>query len=101
VPKVASARTLDIVTALLDGRAIKTEITGVRPGEKIHEVLISEEEAHRTNDAGNYFVIEPIIPELRRRQVSHALDGEYSSASSPLSINKVKKILQKNGLLLP
>ena len=64
IPRVPSAKVTDIANLLIGNRPIKTIITGIRPGEKIHEILVSEEEAHRTIERGNYYVIQPILPEL-------------------------------------
>lgn len=57
IPKVPSMKVADLFTALAPTRKIK--IIGVRPGEKIHESLITNEEANRGLDIGNYFVICP------------------------------------------
>ena len=65
---------------LLADRPIKTIITGIRPGEKIHEILVSEEEANRTIERGNYYVILPILPELcTPDEDNDTLGHEYSS----------------------
>ena len=44
VPKMPAARVVDIADALIGDRNIEKKVTGIRPGEKIHEVLVSEEE---------------------------------------------------------
>ncbi|MGH9650985.1 MAG: polysaccharide biosynthesis protein, partial [Terriglobales bacterium] len=48
VPIAPSARMVDVAKALIDGRNIPIALTGIRPGEKTHEILVSEEECHRT-----------------------------------------------------
>ena len=40
----------------------KTEIVGVRPGEKIHEEMITETDSLNTYDCGKYYVITPTVP---------------------------------------
>lgn len=57
VPKAPSMKLMDLCDALAPHR--KKIFIGVRPGEKIHETLITEEEAERTVDLGRYFVILP------------------------------------------
>ena len=42
---------------------IDTVITGIRPGEKIHELLISSEESPRVERRGAYYCIRPLLPE--------------------------------------
>ncbi len=59
------ARMVDVAAALIGDRPIKTVVTGIRPGEKMHEILISEEEAHRTVQRGQHYVIGPMLPELQ------------------------------------
>ncbi len=48
IPRVPAARMIDVAAALIGDAAVETVFTGIRPGEKIHEILVSEEEAHRT-----------------------------------------------------
>ncbi len=57
VPKIPSMNIMDLVSAL----APKCEVDyiGIRPGEKVHEVLISEDEARHTVDAGDVYIIKP------------------------------------------
>ena len=55
VPKISSYKIMDIVRAIQDKKNIN--ITGIRPGEKLHEELISKSESYNTFDAGNYFII--------------------------------------------
>jgi UDP-N-acetylglucosamine 4,6-dehydratase len=59
VPKIPSVRLGVLVEALAPGVAV--EQVGVRPGEKLHEVLITEDEARTTVDLGDRYVVEPAI----------------------------------------
>jgi UDP-glucose 4-epimerase len=93
IPKVQAARMIDLAEALIDGRDIKIEITGIRPGEKIHEIMVSEEEAHRTVERGNYYVICPILPELRAVVSRPALREEYSSSNITLDRAGLRALL--------
>jgi UDP-glucose 4-epimerase len=80
VPKIPSARVLDIADVLINRRDIQIVYTGIRPGEKVHEVLVSEEERYRTIERGDHYVIRPILPELRSTPVDElVLKDEYSS----------------------
>ena len=60
VPKIPSMRLLDIVEAVAPHA--KLRVIGIRPGEKLHEVLITPEESRRTIEFDNYYVIEPEHP---------------------------------------
>jgi FlaA1/EpsC-like NDP-sugar epimerase len=100
IPKVPSARIVDIVSALIGDLPISTVITGIRPGEKIHEILVSEEEATRTIDRGNYYAISPILPELCKTELrDNILGHEYSSSDNLLSSEGVKTLLASHNLL--
>jgi len=57
VPKIPSMRITDLAQALAP--ACKLKVTGVRPGEKLHEVLLTEDEARRAKAFDDLFVIEP------------------------------------------
>ena len=57
VPKIPSMRMRDLVAAMPDECTFR--VVGKRPGEKVHEVLISESEGARTFDRGSYYVIRP------------------------------------------
>src|SRR5580658_9506853 len=61
VPRAPSARMADIATALIGDRAVRQVITGIRPGEKIHEIMVSDEEAYRTVRRGRWYVIRPML----------------------------------------
>jgi len=101
VSKVPSARVVDIAEVLIGGRDIKTIITGIRPGEKEHEILISEEECHRTVDRDKHYVIKSILTELHvDTHEPGALKSEYSSAHKPMSRNELYNLLLTQNLLV-
>jgi FlaA1/EpsC-like NDP-sugar epimerase len=93
VPQVPSARILDVAETLIGGRQIEIAFTGIRPGEKIHETLISEEEAFRTGERAGHYAIGPMLPELETRDEARALVGEYSSARDPLTGEPLRALL--------
>ncbi len=98
VPRVPSAKIIDVASALIGDRGIETVITGIRPGEKIHEILVSEEESYRTVRRDNYYAILPILPELRRADEGETIAGkEYSSGDNPMSHKEVSKLLNQYG----
>jgi UDP-glucose 4-epimerase len=100
VPRVPSARIVDVAEALIGDRPIKTVITGIRPGEKTHEILISEEEAHRAVTRGDYHVILPLLPELQaKKEQGPVLRREYSSADNLMSKKDVSHLLKRCRLL--
>jgi UDP-N-acetylglucosamine 4,6-dehydratase len=60
VPKIPSMRMTDLVATLAP--ECRVEITGIRPGEKLHEVLVNEDEARQTLELEDMFVIKPLFP---------------------------------------
>jgi FlaA1/EpsC-like NDP-sugar epimerase len=60
VPKIPSYHITDIANAI--GPECKKEIIGIRPGEKIHEEMITASDSFNTYDLGKYYVILPSIP---------------------------------------
>lgn len=59
VPKIPSVRILDLVEAISGNRDYET--IGIRPGEKIHEMMVPEETSHHTVEFHDHFVIRPPI----------------------------------------
>lgn len=101
IPQVPSAKVIDLANVLIDGRPISIDITGIRPGEKIHEILISEEEAHRTISRGNYYVIQPILPELLDPEnEENFLSKEYSSSDNLMDVQSLKSTLIDSHLMV-
>ena len=93
IPRAPSARITDLVEVLIDGRDIPVVVTGIRPGEKTHEILVSEEECHRTTRRGDYYAIQPILPELREGAFEPALRGEYSSMDDLLDREALRNLV--------
>ena len=101
IPRVPSARVIDLAAGLIGDRPIQTVITGIRPGEKLHEILISEEECHRSVDRGSYYAILPMLPELHAdKQYTAALQAEFSSADNVMAPSEVVDMLRQYRLML-
>jgi UDP-N-acetylglucosamine 4,6-dehydratase len=60
VPKIPSMRIMDLAEAVSPGCEVK--FVGIRPGEKLHEVLISRDESRYTLELEDMFVIQPVHP---------------------------------------
>jgi UDP-N-acetylglucosamine 4,6-dehydratase len=60
VPKIPSMRLVDLAEAIAPG--CQLEYIGIRPGEKLHEVLVSEDESRQTLETEDTFVIQPSHP---------------------------------------
>jgi len=97
VPKIPSMRIMDLAEAVAPGCEI--EFIGIRPGEKLHEVLISKDEARYTLDLGDMFVIQPVHPWWEPANWSHGKplpDGfEYSSDKNAewLTVKQLRQMI--------
>lgn len=60
VPKIPSMSLVSLAEAIAP--QARQDIVGIRPGEKLHEVLVTEDEARHTKEFDDYFVIEPEFP---------------------------------------
>jgi UDP-N-acetylglucosamine 4,6-dehydratase len=57
IPKIPSMRITDLAEAVAPG--CEQEVTGIRPGEKLHEAMIPADEAHQTLEFKDFFMIQP------------------------------------------
>jgi len=98
VPKIPSMKIMDLAKAICP--ECKLEITGIRPGEKIHEVLVSKDEARRTVDVGNFFIIQPNFPFWNIKNWEGGIplpeDYEYRSDTNQkwLSIEELREMIK-------
>jgi len=100
IPRVPSAYIVDVARVLIGERPIHIAFTGIRPGEKVHEILVSEEEAPRTVERNDYYVIAPMLPELRSQRAEPCpLHGAYSSADNIMNSAQLAELLRKHGLM--
>lgn len=60
VPKIPSYKITDVATAI--GPECKQEVIGIRPGEKVHEEMITSSDSFSTYDLGKYYAILPQVP---------------------------------------
>jgi len=98
VPKLKSYKILDLAKALNPNAKIK--IIGIRPGEKIHEQMITTDDSYSTYDIGKYFaILNPSIQDLFKyyKKYKKFVPGEsYSSDKNEFLNERDLKILIKN-----
>lgn len=102
IPRIPSATVMDIARVLIGDKPLKIKVSGIRPGEKIHESLISEEEARRTVKRGQYYVILPSLPEFMLNFPASpyaVLDGRYTSRDVVMSRDELRTLFEANGLI--
>ena len=99
VPKLPSMNIMDLAHAIAP--ECKTEIIGVRPGEKLHEVMIPMDEARKTIEFEKYYILQPDFGYWGRRFKSRGEkrvpdDFEYNSGTNPwqLTIDEMKEIIK-------
>lgn len=101
IPRIPAARIMDVADVLIEDRPIEVQITGIRPGEKVHEILISEEEANRVVDRGKYYAIKSILPEVSGDGTDVSpLGKEYSSADNVMTRDELDELLRGYDLLV-
>ncbi|NMC36095.1 UDP-N-acetylglucosamine 4,6-dehydratase (inverting) [Candidatus Beckwithbacteria bacterium] len=102
VPKIPSVKITDIAKAIAPHIPIK--IIGIRPGEKIHEKMISIDDARNTIEFDNYFVIQPDLNLSWAKRTKAGLKGtkvspdfEYHSGNNTdwLNVDQVRKLIKK------
>ena len=97
VPKIPSMNIMDLAKAIAP--ECKTSIVGIRPGEKLHEVMISADDARKTLEFENFYIIQPDFNYWKsnnwKEGRSIADEFEYSSEKNPwfLSIDEMKQTL--------
>jgi len=100
VPKIPSMNIMDLAKAIAP--EAKTEIIGIRPGEKIHEVMISSDDALNTLEFESHYVIQPAHPwwdNLKYIKIKGGKEVEndfvYSSDNNSdwLSVDKLKQYI--------
>ena len=101
VPKIPSYRITDVAEAI--GPSCDKPIVGIRPGEKIHEHMITSSDSFSTIDLGPYFAILPSDPTLINtyfhsgRDVCKVPDGfSYDSGSNPdfLTVDQIRSLIR-------
>ena len=102
IPKIPSVKITDLAAAVAPG--MPTEIVGIRPGEKLHEVMCPEDDSHLTLEFGDHYVIRPTIDLFRDVKFEVNCLGEdgtpvargfcYHSGRNPhfLNVDEIKEL---------
>jgi UDP-N-acetylglucosamine 4,6-dehydratase len=81
VPKIPSVRIVDLATAMAPN--LPHKIVGIRPGEKVHEVMCPADDCHLTLEFGDHFVIRPTIVFTDRK--NNFTVNRISESGAPVS----------------
>lgn len=103
VPKIPSYKITDIAEAIAPNAEIK--IVGIRPGEKIHEEMITSSDSYLTYDLGKYYVILPSTPKwdvchfLTSNNATKVVDGfSYNSLNNTewLKVEELRSLIKEH-----
>lgn len=99
VKKIPSMRIMELAKAIAPN--LNTHIIGIRPGEKIHEQMISEDDARHTLEFDDYYVIQPDVQWWNERNKNFGgkplpLDFSYNSGTNTewLSVEDMQKLIE-------
>jgi UDP-N-acetylglucosamine 4,6-dehydratase len=109
VPKIPSIRIADLAKAMAPH--LPTQIVGIRPGEKLHEIMCPSDDSHLTLEFARHFVIQPTI-RFHHREVDYAVNPvgeqgkpaaqgfEYNSGTNPhlLSVEEIRLFNHEAGM---
>lgn len=101
VPKIPSMKITDLARAI--GPECDIETIGIRAGEKIHEIMITKDDARRTLDAGDFYIVQPAFRFWSRRcnwvDAKPLPDGfEYNSGNNPWFLSSDEMVDLVKGL---
>lgn len=103
VPKIPSSRISDLATAMAPDLPIK--VIGIRPGEKLHEIMVPGDNAMQTVEFDQHFVIKPSISFIAEPNFTQdatgergkpvADDFEYNSGTNPwfLNVDEIRALI--------
>jgi UDP-N-acetylglucosamine 4,6-dehydratase len=103
VPKIPSYKILDVAEAI--GPQCKKPIVGIRPGEKVHEEMISSSDALYTYDLGKYYVVLPsmltwdLLEFIKTHQAKKVPEGfKYNSGENQdwVSVETLRELIKKH-----
>ncbi len=103
VPKIPSYRITELAEAI--GPDCRQEIVGIRPGEKLHEEMITETDALNTIEFDNYYVILPSMPLWDPQRLREAFGGnpcpdgfKYNSGTNSdwLSVDRLRELIKEH-----
>ena len=103
VPKIPSYRITDVAEAI--GPNCEKPVTGIRPGEKVHEEMITSSDSFTTIDLGDYYAILPSDGRVQKRYLDAGIRSEpvptgfaYNSGSNPefLSVEQLRALISEH-----
>lgn len=103
IPKIPSYKILDVAEAI--GPECQKQVVGIRPGEKIHEEMITSSDSFNTYDLGKYYTILPtvcrwsleeFISKFKAKKVSEGFSYNSGSNKEWESVESLRKLIKKH-----
>lgn len=99
ISKIPSFKVTDLAEAMLPGCGIKE--TGIRPGEKLHEIMVTTEDSHTTYEYDKHFIVYPQMvwnnkqqPDLSGRKVEEGFSYSSDNNTEWLSVEAIRDLLK-------
>lgn len=99
ISKIPSFKVTDLAEAMLPGCTIKE--TGIRPGEKLHEIMVTPEDSHTTYEYDKHFIVYPQMtwndrqqPDLSGRKVEEGFSYSSGTNTEWLSVEDIRTLLK-------
>lgn len=93
VPKLSATKVTDLISTFAP--KAKIEMVGIRPGEKLHEMLLTEDEVRRARDMGKYYAVEPQSAKCGEWSYSHLRKFKYISPNFRYASDSVRTLNKK------
>ncbi len=103
VPKIPSYKLTDVATAIAPN--CKQQIVGIRPGEKVHEEMITSSDSFSTYDLGKYYAILPQVPNFKideyvkhfnAKAVNKGFQYNSGDNSEFIGVDEIRKLIKEN-----
>lgn len=99
ISKIPSFKVTDLAEAMLPGCTIKE--TGIRPGEKLHEIMVTTEDSHTTYEYDKHFIVYPQMiwndrqqPDLSGKKVEEGFSYSSGTNKEWLSVEDIRELLK-------
>lgn len=99
ISKIPSFKVTDLAEAMLPGCTIKE--TGIRPGEKLHEIMVTPEDSHTTYEYDKHFIVYPQMtwndrqqPDLSGKKVEEGFSYSSGTNTEWLSVEDIRELLK-------
>ena len=93
IPKIPSYKILDVLKAIKNNP--KYKIIGVRPGEKIHEEMVTSSDSLNTEEYKDFYIIHPSFKKFKKKS-NKVFSYNSNENKSFLTVNQIRKLIEKN-----